>query len=143
MPDHVVLNPETTDVRDALKELMPEDASLVMLSSRKQITPWNEPVIWMHGGSIDNLCQRFKRYRNTQSSDLTWVVVVDMGKTAPVSKAYNQLFKNNHIKVVTVSSDKATLKDYRFSRCVADDYDDLVKDDSASPVKPTSSWWPF
>lgn len=135
---HVVLNPETTDVQDALRSCVPEGALLAVLSTRPQIEAFCEPTAWIHGGSLDNMCQRFKRYRKTYPSTQRWVVVVDVGDEAPVSKAYNQLFKHPRISVVTISSAKAALKDYRFDTRMDDDYTAVEPQ-----PEPASSWWPF
>ena len=141
MPDHAVLDPRTTDVRDALSACAPDGALVVVLSSRPLTESFCEPSAWIHGGSLDNMCQRFKRYRKTYPSNQTWVVVVDVGDAAPVSKAYNQLFKNGRITVVTVSSAKATLKDYRFTTRFDADY--AVVESAPTKPPPPSSWWPF
>jgi hypothetical protein len=141
MPGHIVLNPNITDVQDTLNGCVPGGSLLAVLSNRPRAAGDCDAASWIYGGSLDNLCQRFKRYRKTYPRDQQWVVAVDMGAAAPVSKAYNQLFKTTRITVVTVSSDPAALKDYRFTTQLDSDYTVVA---FAPPREAaSSSWWPF
>lgn len=136
---HAVIDPAVTNVADALCGLVPDDATLVVLSARDRIEAWGDVTAWFHGGSIDTLCSRFKRYRKAQPERKRWVVVVDMLDVPPVSKGYNQLFKTKAITVVAVSSVPSVLKDYRFARRVEADYAELAPPPAAATTPPASS----
>lgn len=140
MPDHAVINPQTTVVCDALSQVVPTNALVAVLSARQRVENYGEIVAWQ-GHNIDTLCTHFKQYRNAYTDrNAHWAVVVDMMDKQPIGKGYNQLFKDHHVTVIALSSLKSVLKDNRFTVRVPDDYV-VIEDDSPPPPPP--SWWAF